>query len=198
MFVRNAIFHVCGGYWIFKLNFAYIIWWWQFGWRDEWTPDFITKFWWDVNIKSVQEKDSAKIGLGALIISCNPNCVVKASILAPPYNILSCLYQFSDFTLKSPKATITNEIWLVTSSIINSRLSEKWPNISVGWLGDRYKEMKLHSLFPITGLNIIIYSARTDCPVETMLRRTRKFQTENRQNIFKKRIRTSRSVWLLK
>ena len=34
---------------------------------------------------------------------CNPNCVVKTSILAPLCDVLSCLCQLSDFRLKSPK-----------------------------------------------------------------------------------------------
>ena len=117
---------------------------WMKGWVNS---RFIAKFWWDVNIKSMQEEDFAKTWVGSLIIICNPNCEVKVSILAPPHDVLSCLYQFSDFTLKSPKTTIRNGLWLAISSRVNSRLSANWSNISVGWLGDRSKEMKLHSLF---------------------------------------------------
>ena len=71
----------------------------------------------------MQEEDSAKIRVGSLIICGNPNCVVKASILALSYDVLSCLYQVSHFTLKSPKTSIRNELWLTISSRVNSRLS---------------------------------------------------------------------------
>ena len=57
-------------------------------------------------MKLIQEEDSVKIGVGSLRICCNSNFVVKASVLAPSYYVLSYMYQFSDFTLKSPKATI--------------------------------------------------------------------------------------------
>ena len=50
-------------------------------------------------------------------------CEVKASILATSYDVMSCLYQFSDFTLKSTKTTIRNGSWLANSTRVNSRLS---------------------------------------------------------------------------
>ena len=50
-------------------------------------------------------------------------CEVKASILATSYDVMSCLYQFSGFTLKSPKTTIRNGSWLANSTRVNSRLS---------------------------------------------------------------------------
>ena len=77
----------------------------------------------NVNIKSIQDEDSSKIYVGSLKICCNPNCVTKASILASFYCLLSCFYQFSDFTLKSPKTAVRNRLWLATSSRVNSRLS---------------------------------------------------------------------------
>ena len=50
----NAIVHVYindGGSQIFGLHFAYTIWWWKL-WQREWTPNFTTRFDWNVNIKS--------------------------------------------------------------------------------------------------------------------------------------------------
>ena len=32
-----------------RLNLAYIIWWWQLGYTDGWTPDSITRFGWEAN-----------------------------------------------------------------------------------------------------------------------------------------------------
>ena len=83
------------------------------------------------------------------MICCNQNCAFKRYILASSYDVLLYLYQFSDFTFKSFKTTIRNELWLATSSRVNSRLSANSSNISVGGLGDRYKEIELHSLFAI-------------------------------------------------
>ena len=81
------------------------------------------------------------------MICCNQNCAFKRYILAPSYDVLLYLYQFSDVSIF--KTTIRNELWLATPSRVNSRLSANSSNISVGWLGDRYKEIKLHSLFAI-------------------------------------------------
>ena len=85
-----------------------------------------------------EEEYSATAWVGSLIICCKPNCEVKASILALSFDVLSCLYQCSDFTFKSPKTTIRNGLWLGTSSSANSRILANWSNILVGWLGDRY------------------------------------------------------------
>ena len=41
----------------FRLSLAYIIWWWHFLCKDEWTPDSITKLGWETKIKSMQEVD---------------------------------------------------------------------------------------------------------------------------------------------
>ena len=103
----------------------------------------------------MHEEDSAKIWVGSVIICCNQSCTVKASIFALSYDILSCLYQFFNFILKSPKTTIRNGLWLAISLRVNSRLSANWSTISVGWLADGYKEIKLHSLFAINTWEMI-------------------------------------------
>ena len=53
-----------GGKWIFKLNFAYTISWWQFGCNDGWRPEFTTKFGWDVKMRSMQGKEFSKTCTG--------------------------------------------------------------------------------------------------------------------------------------
>ena len=41
----------CGGrYWIFKLNLAWTLWWWQFVCERRWTPASISKFGWKLQI----------------------------------------------------------------------------------------------------------------------------------------------------
>ena len=44
---------------------------------------------------------------------------IKISILAPSYDILWYLYQFSDFILKSPKANVKNGLWLIQELILD-------------------------------------------------------------------------------
>ena len=67
--------------------------------NGECTPDFIIKFGCDVNFKSVKEEESATRCVGSLISCCNPNWEVIASILEPPYDLLSTLNQRLDFIL---------------------------------------------------------------------------------------------------
>ena len=43
------------------------IWWWQFGCKDEWTPEFTDKFGWFVNIKSIKEELFVWIWVGSFI-----------------------------------------------------------------------------------------------------------------------------------
>ena len=55
-----------GGYF---LCLQWINWQWQFGWKDEWTPESTTNLGWSVKIKSVQESDWGSIHVGS-DISC--------------------------------------------------------------------------------------------------------------------------------
>ena len=50
-----------------KLNFAKTAWWWQFGCKDEWTPDSMTKFGVKVKIKSIQEDDELSLCVSSWI-----------------------------------------------------------------------------------------------------------------------------------
>ena len=139
MLGRNAIFKELQ-LWI-NISYCrstYVIWWWEFGLRDKQTSDSITKFWWDLVIKSILQEDSVKIWVDSFIICCI--CVIKASLLAPSYDVSSCFYQFFYFTFKLPRIS-SKGLLLTTSSMINSRLSGNWSNISAGWIGHRYKEM---------------------------------------------------------
>ena len=58
----------------FQLNFAITVWWWQLEWREELTPDSITKFGWDVKIRSIKELEFSSICVVSLINWCNPSC----------------------------------------------------------------------------------------------------------------------------
>ena len=61
-----------------NLNFAKIIWWWQFGCKDGWTPDSISKLGWVLKIESIHEEELFKICVGSLISWCKPSCEVTA------------------------------------------------------------------------------------------------------------------------
>ena len=79
--------------------------WWQFGCKDEWTPEFADKFGWFVNIKSIQEKLFTWIWVGLFInweklfldinkYKCNP-CIV----------FMLLHHQEEDLALESPVTT---------------------------------------------------------------------------------------------
>ena len=72
-----------GGYTTSKLNFAKIIWWWQFECRGKWTPDAIIKFGFDVKIRSIHEEEVPNMCVGSLITWCNPKWDAKFSIASP-------------------------------------------------------------------------------------------------------------------
>ena len=81
-----------GGWKTFKSNFAKIIWWWQWGWREACTPESITILGWDVNKKSTQDHEFSKIGVGSVIICDKPNFEVRSWIWEPSKLVLSILH----------------------------------------------------------------------------------------------------------
>ena len=94
-----------------------------------------------------------------LINCCRLNCEVTALILVPSYVVWSCLYQFEDLVLKSPNTTVRNGFWLLFLSNKSCKLSANSSKESEDWLGDRYKEMKLHD-FPLNKISKINHSCR--------------------------------------
>ena len=118
-----------------------------------------TRLRWEVNIKSMQEEEFPKMWVGSLINCCRPNCEVMALILEPSYVVLSCLYQVEDLVLKSPRATVVNGFWLLILSNVSCKLSANSSKESEDWLGNWYKEMKLHD-FPTIKISKIKHSCR--------------------------------------
>ena len=107
----------------------------------------LTKFGCDVNIKSIQERESATTCVGSLIGCCNPNWEVTESILEPSYDVLSPLNK--RFDLISPRTTGKKRLFAVTASMFNSKLFANDSKSSCDWFGEQYKELNLHSLPPI-------------------------------------------------
>ena len=56
------------GYWIFKSDFIYTFGWWQFTRNDGCAPGLITKFGWNVSVKSTKEEELSNKLMGLLII----------------------------------------------------------------------------------------------------------------------------------
>ena len=50
-----------------ELNFAKIFWWWRFVCSNKWAPVSITKFGWEVKIKSVLQGDKYSMLVGSWI-----------------------------------------------------------------------------------------------------------------------------------
>ena len=104
------------------------MWWWQFKCSDEWAPDFITKFGCDVKSKSIQEDEllSMWVGwfiiflspywwVGWFIICLSPYLEVRFAILEPSDVVLSFLYHWLKFALKSPSAIIRTVLFQKSS-----------------------------------------------------------------------------------
>ena len=88
-----------------KSNLANTNWWWQYGWREGWTPESITRFDWEVNIRSIQDEDESSKWVGSLINWYSPWLHVKVSSLDPSYDVLPFLNHVWLLALKSPTAT---------------------------------------------------------------------------------------------
>ena len=97
-----------GGKVIFKSNFAYIIWWWQFECKEACTPESITILGWDVNIKSMQDLELSSICVGSFIICKSPNWEVRKSNSKPSKLVISIEHQSLDLAFKSNAFT---KIW---------------------------------------------------------------------------------------
>ena len=128
------------------MNFENLIWWCQFACNEEWIPDSITKFGWDLKIRSINDKESPIQYVCSLIICCSPNWEVTPSILEPAYGVMWLLYQRLDFALKSPKMTATKALFIITESRFNSRLLINDSQLSWHWFVEQYNEIKLQSL----------------------------------------------------
>ena len=123
------------GKWTFQLNFAYAIWWWQFGCKDGWTLESTTKFGCDVKMRSIQDEEFSNTCVGSFLIWRTPNCEVTNSILAPSVVGLSLMYQFLDFIFEFPSTTTKSELDSRVSIVI-SKLSANFSKLSLVWLGD--------------------------------------------------------------
>ena len=129
---------------IFKLNFEYTIWWWQFGCKDGWTPESTTKFGYDVKMRSIQDEEFSKTCVGSFMIWWSPNCEVRNSIFAPSQVVLSLIYQLLDFILKSPSTTVKSELDSARVSRVSSKLSVNFSKSSLVWLGKIDKEKQIY------------------------------------------------------
>ena len=80
-----------------------MIWWWELGCKGGWTPDSVTKFGCEVNIRSIHEGEVSNICIGLLITWCKADCDDIFSITLPSLVIMSFLHQLLDFALKLPR-----------------------------------------------------------------------------------------------
>ena len=97
-------------------------------------PASITKFGWDVNIKSIQEEEFSSKWVGSLITCLRSYSVAKQSILVPSQSFLSLMHKLHDCALKSPMATTKKGLLSVIASKFNFRLSRNESKLSTVWL----------------------------------------------------------------
>ena len=73
-----------------------MIWWWELGCKDGWTPDSVIKFRCEVNIRSVYEEEASNVCVGWLITCCKPNCDYIFSIALPSLLVMSWLHKIAE------------------------------------------------------------------------------------------------------
>ena len=89
----------------------------------------------------MQVKGSVKIWVGSLINCYNPSCVVKVSILVLSHD--------------TERTWIDTLIYSILNILLPILVLSHLCNISVGWLGKWYKEIKLHRFYAINTWKMI-------------------------------------------
>ena len=130
-----------GGYSIFKFRFDYIIWWWHFGYSDEWTLESETILSCLVKNKPMQLDAFSKICFGSVTNCLILNSVSRESSCAPSVVPISWFDQFLDLTWKSLINSTKFDWPLGRLEMHFSRLARNASNLPNIWLCDRYKEI---------------------------------------------------------
>ena len=112
-------------------------WWWQFGCKDEWTPEFTDKFGWFVNIKSIQEELFVWIWFGSFINWEKPFEDVSKYKCDPYVVFMSLHYHEEDIALKSPVTTDKDDLRLFMSLKKFSKLDKNNSNWLLFWPRER-------------------------------------------------------------
>ena len=102
-----------------------------------WMLESTTKFSCDVKMRSIQDQEISEICIGSSMIWMNPYCEVTNSIYAASVVVLSLIYQFLDFILKTFSATIKCELDLARVSIVSSKPSVNFSKPSLVWPAGR-------------------------------------------------------------
>ena len=97
------------------------------------TPDSITKFGCEANIKSMEGNELLVWCVGSLITYCSPNWEVMRSIFEPSFNALLLLQQRFDLTLKSPYNLDSFNLRISTSTLLLTSSSLLWSDKIMEW-----------------------------------------------------------------
>ena len=100
-------------------------------------PESTTKFGCDVKMRSIQGQEISEICIGSSMIWMNPYCEVTNSIYAACVVVLSLIYRFFDFILKTLSATIKCELDSARVSIVSSKSSVNFSKPSLVSPGGR-------------------------------------------------------------
>ena len=124
--------------------------------NEECTPESITKFGCEANIKWMQEDQFLVWCVGSLISCCCPNWEVMPSIFELSYEVLSLLHQRFDLMLKSPKTTVRKGLFAKILSRFRSKFFRNVSKSSWDWLGERYKTFR--SWCDLVGIECLLLS----------------------------------------
>ena len=125
------------------------VWWWQCGCNDAWTPELVTKFSWEINIRSVQETEDSSICVGLWMTCVRPYWTIRSFKIEPSYEVLSWANQSLFLALKPLNYIVRKGILKVIACNVDSKLVVKLENSLWDWLGDRYRATSTYSLFLI-------------------------------------------------
>ena len=95
---------------------------------EGWTADSISTFWWDLNVISMKEEDSAEIWIGSLIIICgNLNCGVKDIIDTKKWNCRAYLWSIPENDIY--RYDLVSRVEIAAGHWIFPTRKWKWPAV---------------------------------------------------------------------
>ena len=113
------------------------IWWWQFRYKDEWTPEITDKFDWFVNIRSIQDELLVWTWFGSFINWEKPFEDVNENKCDPSNAFMSLHHHEEDLALKSPVTTDKRGLRLFMALKRFSKLDKNNSDWLLFWLGER-------------------------------------------------------------
>ena len=113
---------------------------------NELRKELITKFSWEVNVRSIQQTEDSGMCYGSWMICVRPYWAIKSFKIDPSYKLLFKSNQGLFLALKSPNAVVKKCFLNIIMCNVDSKLVIKLEKLLCDWLGDRYRATWTYTL----------------------------------------------------